>query len=398
MIPDTFRLRPVLLAGLLAAASPYQAFALEAQEVADRFKALMALQQIELSYSAANLAGGDVTLEGVTVKPTGGEQSFDLGQIVLQDVTEAQDGSFRVGTLEMDAFEHSQNDITVSMTDLSIEGLVLPDDPASDPFGGAMRYDRMELARVNVEGKDGPLASATNLYADVAVGDDNTMAMDGAIESFSLNLASLVEDAEGANTLDEMGYSELGGKAVMEASWQPSDGRLTVSRYEMAVDDAGTLNMTMDLAGYTPAFIKSLDETMKAMEQQPEGSENQSMQGMAMLGLMQQLTLHGVTIRFADDSLTGKVLEQVAEKQGSTPADLISLAKAAIPQQLSPFVGAELAASISQAVGTFLENPQNIEVSVKPANPLPFAMLAAAAMTSPEALVKQLGLAVTANQ
>jgi len=83
---------------------------------------------------------------------------------------------------------------------------------------------------------------------------------------------------------------------------------------------------------------------------------------------------------------------------GSSPDALIAQVKAMIPAQLGPYVGADTADSIAQAVGTFLENPGNIEISARPENPVPFAMLAAAAMASPEMLVKQIGLTVKANQ
>jgi len=374
------------------------AFALEAQEVGERLKTLLARQHVDLTYGEASLDCDYVLLSVVQVKPTtGGDEPFDLGTITLQDVTEEDDGSFRIGAFDLDSFEHRESDVTVSMADLSVTGMVLPRDEASDPYGGAIRYDRMEIARVDVEGEEGPLASLNDLYFNINIADDNTMEMDGAAESFSLDLAALVESGNGAAALEELGYTELSGSALMEGSWQPSDGRMTLSRYEMNVDDAGTLSMSLDLAGYTPAFIRALEDIARQMEQQ-SGGENEASQGMAMLGLMQQLTLHGANVRFTDDSFTAKALDHVAEQQGSTPADLIAMAKAAIPAQITPFVGADFAAQVSEAVGAFLESPGYIELSAQPQNPLPFALLAAAAMASPEMLVSQIGLSIKANE
>src|SRR5690606_16701640 len=109
----------LLLAGLLAGASP--AFALEAKDVAERLKTLLAQQQIELSYDGASLDGSDVTLTGVAVKPIGESESFPLGDLTLQDVTEEADGSFRIGMLAMSELERSDGDVTVSLADLSVE-------------------------------------------------------------------------------------------------------------------------------------------------------------------------------------------------------------------------------------------------------------------------------------
>lgn len=385
----------LLLAGLLAGASP--AFALEAKDVAERLKTLLAQQQIELSYDGASLDGSDVTLTGVAVKPIGESESFPLGDLTLQDVTEEADGSFRIGMLAMSELERSDGDVTVSLADLSVEGLVLPKDASSDPFGGTIRYDRLAVGHVGVTGEKGSIASVDNLHADVETSEvDKTMRMNAAAENFSIQLAPWMKDGDGKATLEEMGYSQISGSMAMEGSWQASDGRVILSRYDFTVNDAGILGITMDFSGYTPEFMRTMSEMTKTM--QDGDSESQKMQGMAMLGLMQQLVFHGVAIRFVDDSLTNKLLDQAAKKFGSTPAELIAQARNAIPPQLSPFVGAELAASIAEAVGSFLENPGNIELRAQPEQPVPVAILMAAGMSSPEALARQIGLSVKANQ
>ena len=94
--------------------------------------------------------------------------------------------------------------------------------------------------------------------------------------------------------------------------------------------------MTFDLGGYTLDFIKSLQEMQKKMAAQPAGADN-SAQSMAMLGLMQQLTFNGASIRFDDDSLTNKALDYVAKQQGRSRDDIINQAKAIVP-----FVPAQL--------------------------------------------------------
>jgi hypothetical protein len=83
---------------------------------------------------------------------------------------------------------------------------------------------------------------------------------------------------------------------------------------------------------------------------------------------------------------------------GTTPANLTSQARTMIAAQLSPHLGQEFANSAADAVATFLQDPGNLEISARPANPMPFAMLMAAGMAAPQMLVRQIGLAVRANQ
>lgn len=379
------RLVPILLAGLMAGMP--NAFALEAGAVGARLKEVLSRQKIELDYDSATLEGSDVTLEGVTLKSAEAGESLPLGTLVLEDVREREDGSYRIETVELESFKHQKDGITVSMTDLAVSGLVLPPDVSDDPFGGFLRFDRMEAARLDVTNADGPIATAENLYSNSAVSaDKQTIDMNGAIGSFWLDLGVMLEGEKALRTVEALGYQEVTGSAVMEGNWRASDGRVTLSRYEAAIDSAGTLTLMLDLAGYTPEFFRQLEE-----------SGDDPMRGMAMLG-MQQLTFHGASVRFVDDGLAEKGLTHAAQEQGSSPEDIVSQVKAAIPQQLSSFLGDELAGQIAEAVGTFLESPGSIEISAKPASPLPFAILMGAAMVSPEMLAKQIGLSVVANE
>lgn len=391
------RLSPYMLAGFLVTASISPALAVEADAAGERLKKLLEMQEVELSYDGARLDGDDVTLENVTMASTVAKDGLKLGDLVLEDVVEEPDGSYRVGTLAVDSYEHQLDGVTLSIIDLTISGLVLPEDPASDPFGGAMRYHRADVARMEFDGDEGPVASFGNIYSEMSVAEDNTLEMVGGAESFSFNLAAGMDDNNTATALNEMGYSEISGSAILEGSWRPSDGRMILSRYESTIDDAGSLILSMDFSGYTPAFIKTLQETTKNLAKQGD-SANSSMQGMAMLGLMQQLTFHGASIRFNDNSLTQKVLERISQKENKSQAEIVDEAKTGISQQLSPVLGSDFTNTVREAVGTYLESPENIEVSAQPANPVPFTMLMGAAMGAPEMLVQQLGLTVKANQ
>ncbi|MDZ5696868.1 hypothetical protein [Chelativorans sp. M5D2P16] len=386
--------KSLLLAGFIAGVGTPCAFAVEADAVGERLQALLEKQQIVLTYDAASMAGSDVTLEGVSARSTVGGEAIALGTVTLEDVIEEEDGDYRVGTIALDAFEHRSDNVTVSLTDATMTGLVLPPDIDADPFAGAMRYERFAVARVDVDGEDGPLGSLENAYAELSEEDDVLQAV-GAAERFSLNLEAIADDRDATALLDRLGYSQISGSGYMEGSWQPSDGRVRLTRYEAVIEDAGTLALMVDFAGYTPEFVRMLDEMAR---QSADGGQNNSAQGMAMLGMMQQLTFHGLRIHFTDDSLTRKVLDYVAEREGSTPEDVITQMTAVIPLQLSNFLGEQAATDIATAVGTFLKNPQNLEISAMPENPVPFAMVMGAAMGAPEMLVQQLGLSVKANQ
>ncbi|WP_163271431.1 hypothetical protein [Chelativorans alearense] len=389
-------LKSAILAGVLAAVNAPAALALEAEDVGARLKGLMTKQQLELTYDGASMDGADVILEGVAVKSTAGETAVPIGDVTLRNVTEEADGALRADAVDVDDVTFEESGRTFRFSGFTMTGLILPENAGSKAIDGVMHYDQAGLARLEIEGKDGFAASFEDIRTEVAVADDDTMTFDGAMGSFLLDLRSVKDGARAIQTLKDMGYERITGSGSATGSWRPSDGRTTLSRYEVTADNAGTLSLMADFDGYTPEFIQAMEEMTKGGN--AGGGENNTAQGMAMLGMMQQLTFHGLTLRFTDDSLTGRALDYAAKQQGGKPEDIIAQAKAVIPMQLTPYLGAELTQNLTQAVGTFLENPETLEISAKPENPVPFAMLMGAAMGAPELLIKQIGLMVTANE
>ena len=222
------------------------------------------------------------------------------------------------------------------------------------------------------------------------------MEFSGGLERFTADL-TLVEDPQSKATIEALGYQTISGSMELAGSWQPTDGRMGFSQYDITVDDAGTFGMTFDVGGYTPDFIKSLQEMQKQMAAQPEGADN-SAQGLAMLGLMQQLTFQTATLRWDDDSLTNRVIDYVAGMQKMKPDDIRNQAKAIVPFMTAQLNNPELSSAITAAVTKFLDDPKSLEITAAPAAPVPFAQIMAAGMANPLDLTKTLSVTVTANE
>ena len=261
-----------------------------------------------------------------------------------------------------------------------------------------MLYETADMENLTVRMGDKFPFSMKQLHFEITPPTDGQpMEFSGAAEKFTADL-SLVDDAESKKTIQALGYETISGYFELAGSWQPTDGRLELSQYDISFENAGTLGFTFDLGGYTPAFIKSMQEMQKNMANQPGGADN-SAQGLAMLGLMQQLTFHSASLRFDDDSLTGKVLDFLAAQQGIKGADLANQAKAIVPFLMAQLNNPELTTQVTAAVSAYLDEPKNIQVSAEPENGVPFAVIMAGAMSpSPQDLTKTLGVTVTANE
>ncbi|MER9617883.1 hypothetical protein [Mesorhizobium sp. M0207] len=364
--------------------------------VADRLKAALAAQGVDLSWTGVTGDTSSMVLQGVAVKPAAEKEALKIGDVKLEGVTEAS-GGYQIATVSTSPFEHSEDGVTLNLSPFVIHDMTVPAEGATGPLGSLMMYKSAELDNMTVKVADKTAFSMDGLaIAITPPADGKAMAFSGTTEKFAADL-TLVEDPKSKEVINALGYQNITGNLEMEGTWQPTDGRMDLSKYEISVDNAGTLGMTFDLGGYTLDVIKSLQDMQKKMAAQPEGADN-SAQGMAMLGLLQQLSFNSASIRFDDDSLTKKVLDYAGKQQGMSGKDIANQAKAIVPFGMAQLNNPELTAQVSAAVNKFLDDPQSIEVSAEPPAAVPFALIMAGAMSNPLDLPKTLGVTVTANE
>ena len=354
--------RKLLLTTLLLGVSLDAALAQDATAVAERLKATLTDQGgMTLAWSNVTGGGAQVTLEGVTMTAAGMAQPLQIGTVTLDGVAE-ENGGYKIGKVSLPTYAVSEGGMDISVDGVVLTNLTLPAEGAAasaDPLGSMMMYEGADVASMAVKMGDKSAFTLDQLHIAITRPvDGKPMEFEGAAEKFSADL-STIQDAEAQAVLNELGYQSINGYLEMAGSWQPSDGRMSLSQYDISIDKVGTLGMTFDLGGYTLEFMKSMQEMQKSMA---AGGGDQSAQGLAMLGLMQQLTFHSASIRFDDDTLTGKTLDLVAKRQRVKPTDVANQAKAILPFLMAQLNNPELTASVSAAVSKFLDDPKSIEI------------------------------------
>ncbi|MER9406978.1 hypothetical protein NKI36_23365 [Mesorhizobium caraganae] len=371
------------------------AFAQDAA-VADRLKAALAVQGVDITWTGVTGDNSSMVLQGVSVKPAAEKEALPIGDVKLEGVTEAN-GGFDIATISTSAFEHSKDGVTLNLTPFVIHDANIPAEGATGPLGSMMIYKSAELENLTVKVADKTAFSVDGVAVQITPpADGKSMEFSATTEKFNADL-TLVDDAKSKEAINALGYQNISGNIEIGGTWQPSDGKMDLSKYDISVENAGTLGMTFGLGGYTVDFIKSMQEMQKKMAAQPEGADN-SAQGMALLGLLQQLSFNGASVRFDDDSLTGKVLEYVGKQQGMSGKDIANQAKAIVPFGMAQLNNPELTAEVTAAVSKYLDDPKSLEISAEPPAAVPFALIMAGAMSNPLDLPKTLGVHVTANE
>ncbi|MBA1143773.1 hypothetical protein [Mesorhizobium neociceri] len=364
--------------------------------VADRLKAALAVQGVDITWTGVSGDNSSMVLQGVSVKPAAEKEALPIGDIKLEGVTEAN-GGFDVATITTSAFEHSKDGVTLNLTPFVIHDANIPAEGATGPLGSMMIYKSAELENLTVKVADKTAFSVDGLAVQITPpADGKAMEFSATTEKFNADL-TLVDDAKSKEAIEALGYQNISGNIDIGGTWQPSDGKMDLSKYDISVENAGTLGMTFGLGGYTVDFVKSMQEMQKKLAAQPEGADN-SAQGMALLGLLQQLSFNSASVRFDDDSLTGKVLEYVGKQQGMSGKDIANQAKAIVPFGMAQLNNPELTAEVTAAVSKYLDDPKSLEISAEPPAAVPFALIMAGAMSNPLDLPKTLGVHVKANE
>ncbi|TIS60645.1 MAG: hypothetical protein E5W93_10495, partial [Mesorhizobium sp.] len=354
--------------------------------VAERIKATLAAQGVDISWTGVSGDDSNAVLQGVSIKPAAEKEALPIGDVKLEGVA-AANGGFDIATVSTSAFEHSKDGVTLNLSPFVIHDMKVPAEGSTDPLGSMMMYKSAELSNMTVKVGDKTAFSMDGLAVQITPpADGKAMDFTANTEKFNADL-SLVDDPKSKEAIEALGYQNISGNISMAGTWQPSDGKMELSKYDISVDNAGTLGMTFGLGGYTVDFIKSMQAMQKQLASQPEGADN-SAQGMAMLGLLQQLSFNGASVRFDDDSLTGKVLDYVGKQQGMSGKDVANQAKAIVPFGMAQLNNPELTAEVSAAVNKFLDDPKSLEISAEPPSSVPFALIMAGAMSNPLDLPK----------
>lgn len=372
------------------------ASAQEVEAAAERLQAYVADQGFQIAWDGIDVDSDGSSGTLVDVSVGNDDTMVPIGDIRFTNVSR-DDKGYRIERVSLSDFTSADEEEEVEFAARNIElgKVLLPDEDKRDNYGGFLFYESFDLDRMALTLGGTEVFTMGDVHFAVTEPDSDTpMDFTGAAESFTLDL-SLMDDEDQLAVMDALGLRQMEGYFEIEGSWNPNDGRLTLSQYDLTVVDAGTIGITLDIGGYTPSLIASLRELQKQMADNPE-SDN-SAQGLAILGLLQQMTFHSTEVSFTDDTLTSKVLGYVAKNQGMSPADIANQAKAVVPFALAQLNNPELTTQASQAVSAFLDDPQNLTVSARPAQPVPFALLMATAMTTPAELTKSLGVTVTAN-
>lgn len=386
------------------------AYALDGNDVAKRLQARFEEQGTKIEFGKVDTDGSTVTLRDTKIDFKSAEMgTFTVGDIVLTDVAENDKGAYTAETATLQDFEKTDDKSTFALKGIEIGKLYLAADDEQDPVVKMLYYQTMKADSFTIHEDGEEMVNMKDIYATSTPYTKGTpVAMSFGIKSIDLDIEKMDalrkgadasagndETSETPNPMIDLGYKQLSMAVTSTGSWEPEKGDLAIDKMEFDVKDVGKFDTTMKLGGYDAKFIKSVQQASAEMS---ANKENSDAAGMAMLGLIQQLSISNMAIRYDDSSLTPKLLDYYAKQQGISKEDMVNQIKGIAPIMVGYLGHADFAMQATTAVNTYFDDPKSLTIAAKPEAPVSFALIAATATADPKKLLDLLAVKLTANQ
>lgn len=373
------------------------AFALDGNDVLAKINALYALQGGKVEAASTTVEGSNVKLAGVSVTMAGMDgKPFPIGDVTLENVEEGDEG-YSIEKIAFADINTTQEGVTLTATGISLGGVYLPNEPKPGTVESMMIYESFTSGPVTATTDGKQVFALEGVDANLTAAEDQSkFDFDATVSGVNIDLGA-APDPKAQEAIQALGLQQINGEVTMKGSWTVADGKFELNEYAFDFDNVGRLDVNFSLSGYTLDFIKAMQDASKAAEANPDKAAGAQAMMMSMMGLMQQLTYNGASIRFDDAGITAKALEFAGKQQGVDGKQMAESVKGMLPMMLGQLNMPDLQKQIESAVNAYLDDPKSLTVSANPAQPLPAPQIMGAAMGDPANLVKTLNVQVTAN-
>ncbi|MGG7517101.1 hypothetical protein ACQ3G6_04335 [Allorhizobium undicola] len=399
----TFHFARHLMATAAILAAPSFAWALDGQDLLKKINASYGGGNMTLAAGAVDVSGDNVTLRGATMTADAPDSKpVSLGDIRMSGVSANDDGSYEIEKVDFQPINFADEKTTIRADNLYLAGVSVPAKTNGNDLSSVLIYEKAHAGPITITNEGKQLLSINEGEGNTAIEDDGAaLSFDAAIKGIRIDLAGL-NDPKALETVEKLDLKTLTGEISMAGSWELKSGNIDITDYTVDFDRIGKLGMAVSLSGYTPELIRQIQETSKIASRAASDAQSQQQAqqaaGLAMLGLIQQLSLVSADIRFDDDGITRRALDYSGSQQGVSGKDMAQMIKAMAPMMLAQAKLGDFQKPLMEAINAYLDNPKSFAVSAEPENPVPFPMIAGAAMGAPETLPKVLGLTASANE
>ena len=413
------------LALLTISTVPISAWAVDPNAFTSRLEESAKSEGLSISSTKSEADGNDIVLRDVTIKVQGdrniGEQTdqsspsdaqpkenlqtitvmeFDkIDSLRFKNVTEDKDGNYYAENVSIPILKSPGQTGSLYLKDISFTKIRLASEKNKDPLFLYFPYESLAIGQIYSAYQDQIFLNVEALKAIYLWQPDRKrMDLVHSVKSFSYEPDKIYKPVE-YKWIKDLGYDKLSGSLNFHANWDSDNGKFVADHNEITIDNAGKLEFSINLDGITEDLINNVYKIQNAKQQKTSNqTDDDNAKTLILLGIVQQLKVGNMNIRYEDNSLVNRVLDYYAKQNTVTRDDFIKQ----ILESWS-LIGAkvddpEFIKSTSEQIEIFLHNPKSLSISATPeaAVPLPIAYMAA--VTSGAKFIDLFKIKVDANK
>ena len=281
--------------------------------------------------------------------------------------------SFEVGTLRITGKDEKGQDIDFNFGGMTAENFYIADPTADDRPLMSEKPLTAEIKKLNVslDGKDFMgWAGGTGSYNYDESSKTGTGT--GKFSDLYVDFSAAPmkpEDKKNLEQLKALGYERISLNVEGKGSWNLESGALDIDKYRFEFVDAGSVELAMQLTGYTEEVARNVSRLANDVNLETD-PEKKNLKSMQMLAALTSLAINRIKISVEDNSLLDKVVSLQATHLNQEPQQIKQIVGPMAQVMLAPYNVPEFAAAITQALNKFMQGNKTISVSAMPTNGL----------------------------
>jgi hypothetical protein len=375
-MPLRFIGAPLAGSALLLAVGTFPAFAIEPEAAAAAIGAALTKgSKADFAYESATQNGDDIVIKGFTLTRASSSESVRFDEAVIESPTGDGPGfsspriTFNNGTATGEATGSIGSATVTEVT------LLDPAEVKGEGFAAGILYKTAEIGNVQMtrESEPGEITIDRVSVQSGNVVDNVPQDNSGIVEGLSVSPEIF---ASGRFKPADLGYDKLVFDLTWDGTHNIAEGALTIRDFTFKFREGGDLSITGTVGKLPdPRVLDDADVMAKTSD----------------------VELHTLTIRYADNSFAGRVLDLLAKEQEMSRDDYVKQITAALPFLLAALENSGFRDQLTGALAAFLQQPQSLTVKLQPESPVSAEEIGQIASSAPGTLPERLKATVTAN-
>ncbi|MEO1104407.1 MAG: hypothetical protein AAFW98_11850, partial [Pseudomonadota bacterium] len=240
-------------------------------------------------------------------------------------------------------------------------------------------FDGLVVSSLTAQSESGEAISVGTLSLLVAAPERPGVEA-GTITMEDLVIGPELLDPPTAERLNSLGYDGLTIDFSAAGEWEAATGAAVLERSRLAVAGMGALELEASATGLTQESYRTLSAG--------------GVDFAALLEVMGTISIQNLTVGFADDGLTDRLIEAGAQESGIERGALIERIVGTMSGPLAALGDASFAEMVTGHARAFLAQPGRIAVRARPASAVTALQVISAATLNPQLLPELLAIEI----